>query len=49
MKKIKRLLFWLTAPFFLLAVMTGTTVLLLVCPAPRSSQRAAATRLKEDE
>jgi hypothetical protein len=45
--RLKRWLFWLTAPLFLLAVMTGTGFLLLIRPTPRSRTRAAATRLKE--
>jgi hypothetical protein len=45
--RLKGWLFWLTALFFLIAVMTGTGFLLLIRPTPRSRQRATATRLKE--
>lgn len=45
--RIKKLLFWAIAPFFLLAVMTGTGFLLLIRPTPHNRARATAARLKE--
>lgn len=45
--RMKPGLFWLTAPLFLLAVMTGMGFLMVIRPTLGHGQRATATWVKE--